>query len=77
MTLVQMVVADELLDVLPEAVLLMKAREVDHAPAEQPGYTSVTLAVDGAPESATGVEPVFQRTPDGVRVMSMNWQYAR
>jgi hypothetical protein len=53
----------------------MKAREVAHAPAEEAGYTLVTLVVDGAPETAKRVEPVFQRTQDGIRVLSMNWQY--
>jgi hypothetical protein len=73
--MVQMMVADELLDTLADAVLLMKAREVAHAPAEEAGYTLVTLVVDGAPETAKRVEPVFQRTQDGIRVLSMNWQY--
>lgn len=73
--MVQMMVADELLDTLADAVLLMKAREVAHAPAEEPEWTLVTLVVDGAPETAKGVAPVFQQTPDGIRVLDMNWQY--
>lgn len=75
MALVDMVVADDMLDVMPEAARLMKARERAHRPADTPGMTVVTLEIDGAPAGARGVEPVFEKTDGTVRVRSMNWQY--
>jgi hypothetical protein len=76
MTMVDMLVVDDLLDQLPDVVLLMKAREVAHRPSGEPGVTAVTLVVDGAPDHAIGVTPDLQWTPNGVRVTGMNWQFA-
>ncbi|MGA4867589.1 hypothetical protein ACPB9J_33690 [Streptomyces lavendulocolor] len=74
MALVEMTVADELLDQLPEALLLLKARERDRQPATDRGYTIVTLEVDNAPVGSRRIKPTFQRTPDGtVQLLAVTW----
>lgn len=75
MPLVDIVVADELMDELPQILSLLRARGCAQRPAiDYPG-TVVTLEIDSAPEGASRIEPIFQRTPEGVGVMSMGWQY--
>lgn len=75
MALVEMVVADDMLDVMPEAARLMKAREQAHRPADTPGMTVVTLEIDGAPAGVCSIDPVFEKVDGTIRVRSMNWQY--
>ncbi|GGU62724.1 hypothetical protein [Streptomyces lavendofoliae] len=74
MALVEMTVADELLDRLPDALPLLKARERDRQPATDHGYTIVTLEVDNAPAGARRVKPTFQRTADGdIQLLTVTW----
>jgi hypothetical protein len=73
MALVEMTVADPLLDELPDILPLLKARERDRRPGDQPGTTIVVLEVDNAPDGARRIDPVLQETPDGVRVQSVTW----
>jgi hypothetical protein len=37
--------------------------------------TVVTLDMVYVPEGAEAIEPTFQRTPDGIRVQSIVWQF--
>ncbi|MGW0626445.1 hypothetical protein [Streptomyces sp. NPDC002758] len=73
---VDIIVTDELLDDFTEKGLpLLQAREVSRTAAE-PGRSRITLDMPYAPEGAQLVDPIFQRTPDGVRVLSLGWTYA-
>jgi hypothetical protein len=73
---VDILVADELLDDLAEKALpLLQAREVSRTRHDD-GHMRITLDMPYVPEGAQLVEPVFQRTPDGIRVQSLGWTYA-
>lgn len=72
---VDLLVADELLPELPQALDLLHATEVDRA-TDGTGTTRVTLDLPYAPEDAIGVEPTFQATPDGVRLQSLVWVFS-
>lgn len=69
-----LLVADELLDELPTALTLLNASEVSRTPGDD-GMTVVTLDMVYVPEGAEAIEPTFQRTPDGIRVQSIVWQF--
>jgi len=71
---VNLLVADELLEELPKALALLNASEVDRAP-DGNHVTVVTLDMVYVPEGAKAIDPTFQRTPDGVRVQSIVWQF--
>jgi hypothetical protein len=70
---VDLLVVDELLPELPQALDLLHATEVSRTP--NGAYTRVTLDMLYVPEGAEMIEPVFQRTPDGVRVQSIVWRF--
>jgi hypothetical protein len=72
---VKMLVANSMLDELPEALLLLKARERDRRPSREEGVTVVTLEVDGAPDGAVSMTPAFERVDGVVRLKSINWHY--
>jgi hypothetical protein len=72
---VNLLVADELLEELPKALALLNASEVDRAP-DGNHSTVVTLDMVYVPEGAEAIDPTFQRTPDGLRVQSIIWQFA-
>ncbi|MET9467774.1 hypothetical protein ABZY44_23825 [Streptomyces sp. NPDC006544] len=77
MALVDMLVANEVLPELQAMLPALRARERAHRPAlDYSGGTVVTLEIEGAPEGAVRIEPVFQRTGDRVSVQQMNWQYS-
>jgi len=71
---VDLLVADELLAELPTVLTLLNASEVSRTPGDD-GTTFVTLDMVYVPEGAEAIEPTFQRTPDGVRVQSIVWQF--
>ncbi|MGW9371177.1 hypothetical protein ACWGVR_14340 [Streptomyces xanthophaeus] len=75
MSLVDMLVANEMLDALPDALPLLKARERAHRPAQENGYTVVTLEIDGAPDGVRRIEPIFSRDGAKAKLTHMNWQY--
>lgn len=71
---VDLLVADELLEELPKALPLLQATEVSRKP--HGGHTTmVTLDMPYVPAGAVSVEPIFQSTPEGVRVQSLAWHY--
>ena len=69
-----LLVANELIDELPAALTLLNASEAGRTPNGD-GTTAVTLDMVYAPEGAEAIEPTFQRTPDGIRVQSIVWQF--
>lgn len=71
---VSLLVSDELLEELPKALALLNASEVGRMPRGD-STTVVTLDMTYAPKGAEAIEPTFQRTPDGVRVQSIVWQF--
>ncbi|MEU6552098.1 hypothetical protein ABZ915_17705 [Streptomyces sp. NPDC046915] len=72
---VGLLVSDELLEELPQALALLQATEV--ARKSNDAYTTmVTLDMPYVPDGAVKVEPIFQSTPGGVRVRSLAWHYA-
>lgn len=74
---VDMFIADELVDRLPELLELLhvsQAKVLDRAFGED--ATRVRLDMSYVPEGATLVTPILQRTPHGVRVQSLGWTYA-
>jgi hypothetical protein len=71
---VKLLVADGLLDDLAEGLELLRASEVDREPVGD-RRTAFTLDMAYAPDGAAWIEPVFERTPDGVRVQSIQWSY--
>lgn len=74
MPFVNLAVADELLEELPEVLALLNASEAGRTPSG--GCTTVvTLDMPYVPEGAETIDPTFQRTPDGVRVQSIVWQF--
>jgi hypothetical protein len=71
---VNLLVADELLDELPKVLALLNASEVGRTPGD--GCTTVvTLDMVYVPDGAEVIDPAFQRTPDGVRVQSIVWEF--
>jgi hypothetical protein len=71
---VDLLVADELLAELPTVLTLLNAIEVGRAPGD--GCTTVvTLDMVYVPDGAEVIEPTLQRTPDGIRVQSIVWQF--
>jgi hypothetical protein len=73
---VDLIVVDELLgEFSREALPLLRADEVSRA-SQSDGTTRITLDMPYVPDGAVSVEPIFQRTPDGVRVQSLAWHYA-
>ncbi|HWU23252.1 MAG TPA: hypothetical protein VN088_17065 [Nocardioides sp.] len=71
---VDLLVWNEMLPNLPDALDLMKAREVKRT-REDERATRVTLDMPYVPDGATMVEPNLQRTEQGVRVQSLSWIY--
>lgn len=76
MPAVDVLVADELLDGVPQLLTLLEAHEVSRRPDEAPGVTRLTIDLPYVPPDAIGVEPVFQRVDGVVRVLSLVWTYA-
>jgi hypothetical protein len=74
MALVNLLVADELLEELPKALALLNATEAGRTPNDG-STTVVTLDMPYVPEGAETIDPTFQRTPDGIRVQSIVWQF--
>jgi hypothetical protein len=72
---VDVLVADELLDGVPQLLTLLEAREVSRKVDEAPGVTRLTVDMPYVPPGATAVEPVLQRVDGKVRVHSLAWTY--
>jgi hypothetical protein len=73
---VDVLVADELLDGVPQLLTLLEAQEVSREPDTAPGVTRLTIDMPYVPPGATAVEPVLQRADGVVRVQSLAWTYA-
>ncbi len=72
---VGVLVANDFLEDLASALVVMKAREISRTPSDE--YTTrVTVEMAFVPDGATLVEPIFMSTPDGVRVQSLSWTYS-
>jgi hypothetical protein len=69
-------VANDFLDDLPDALRIMGAHEVSRAPDDDM-RTRVTIDMPYVPEGALTVEPQFMyvRDADAVRIQSLTWTY--
>lgn len=76
MPAVDVLVTNDFLEDLPDALRIMDAREVSRAAADD-GTTRVTIDMAYVPEGALTVEPVFMYVPDAdtVCVQSLSWTY--
>ncbi|HEY1155467.1 MAG TPA: hypothetical protein VGE95_04145 [Arthrobacter sp.] len=70
-----MLIWNEMLPHLSDVLALLKATEVARSPEDEK-TTRVTVDMPYVPDGAVLVEPGLQRTPDGVRVQSIVWQFA-
>ncbi len=76
MPAVDVLVADELLDGVPQLLMLLEAREVSRQADATPGVTRLTIDMPYVPPGAAAVEPVLQRADGVLRVQSLAWTYA-
>lgn len=76
MAAVDVLIADCLLDGVPELLELLNAREISRRPGDGQGTTRLTIDMNYVPPGAVTVEAVLQRTDEGVRVHSLAWGYA-
>lgn len=72
---VDVLVSNDFLPDLPDALGIMDASEVSRT-SEDRERMRVTIEMAYVPDGARIVEPIFVNTPDGVRVQSLSWTYA-
>lgn len=75
MTRVDVTVANDLMDGVPQLLELLEAQEISRQPGETETVTVISIDMDYVPAGATTVEAVLQRTDSGVRVHSLAWGY--
>ena len=72
---VDVLVADELLDGVPQLLTLLEAQEVSRRPDDAPDVTRLTIDMPYVPPGATAIEPLLQRVDGEVRIHSLAWAY--